>query len=184
MVVNATGATSAANTLAPGTYTVSGSDSDTSGDTGSWSFRLTVTPKLAPAISKLRVSPSRFAAQGRKVHGRCVELSKENNGDKPCQLSIRLQATYTLNVAVNVSFKLELKTTGRKVSGKCVKATPKNKHHSKCTLLASVHKTITRSGEARSNKFSFTGQLAAGTYELTVTPAGGRSQTVTFKVTG
>ena len=55
---------------------------------------------------------------------------------------------------------------------------------SDCTLLVSVHKTITRSGVAGSNKFRFTGKLAAGTYELTVTPAGGTSQTVTFKVTG
>ena len=61
---------------------------------------------------------------------------------------------------------------------------PQDKHHSKCMLLVSVHKTITRSGVVGSNKFSFTGMLAAGTYELTVTPAGGPSQTVTFKVTG
>ena len=184
VVVSSTGAIRAANTLAPGTYTVSGSDSDTAGDTGSWSFRLTVTPKRAPAVSKLRVSPRSFSAEGRKVHGGCVKLSKKNKRDKPCQLSIRLNATYTLNAAVNVSFKLALKTTGRKVSGKCVTATHKNKHHSTCTLLVSVHKTITRSGVAGSNKFSFTGQLAPGTYELTVTPAGGTSQTVTFKVTG
>ena len=64
VVVSSTGAISAANTLAPGTYTVGGSDSDTAGDTGSWSFRLTVTPKLAPAVSKLRVLPRRFSQRG------------------------------------------------------------------------------------------------------------------------
>ena len=48
----------------------------------------------------------------------------------------------------------------------------------------SVHKKITRSGVARSNKFSFTGQLAAGTYELTRDPGGRQAETVTFKVTG
>src|SRR6185312_4628096 len=34
---------SAASSLAPGIYTVSGTDSDTAGDTGTWSFTLTVS---------------------------------------------------------------------------------------------------------------------------------------------
>jgi hypothetical protein len=51
-----------------------------------------------------------------------------------------------------------------------------------CTLLVSVHKTIPRSGVAGSNRFSLTGQLAAGTYQLTATPARGTAQTVTFRV--
>jgi hypothetical protein len=46
VVVDSSGAISAANSLAPGTYTVGGSDSDTVGDTGSWSFTLTVMPGI------------------------------------------------------------------------------------------------------------------------------------------
>ncbi len=42
MVVGSSGAMSAAATLAPGVYTVSGTDSDTSGDSGTWTFTLTV----------------------------------------------------------------------------------------------------------------------------------------------
>ena len=141
-----------------------------------------VAPK--PAVSRLSVSPRRFSAAGRKVHGRCVKLSKENQGDKACQLSIKLKATYTLNTPVTVSFKLSLQTTGRKVSGRCVKATRRNKHHAKCPRLVSVHKTIPRSGVAGSNSFSLTGKLAAGTYQLTATPAGSTSQTVKFRVIG
>ena len=141
-------------------------------------------PPQAPAISKLRVSPRKSSAAGRKVHGRCVKLSKKNTADKPCQLSIKLKATYTLNTPAKVSFKLALKKAGRNVSGKCVKATHKNKHHSQCTLLLTVHRNTTRSGVARSNKFSFTGKFAAGTYELIATPAGVMAETVTFKVTG
>ncbi len=45
--VSSTGAISAPGTLAVGTYTVSGTDSDTFGDTGSWSFTLTVTARGA-----------------------------------------------------------------------------------------------------------------------------------------
>jgi PKD repeat protein len=137
-----------------------------------------------PAVSGLRVSPRTFAAAGRKLHGKCIRPSKKNKRDKACQLSIKLNATYTLNAAANVTFKLALQRSGRKVSGKCVKATRKNKHHSKCTLLVSVQKTFTRSGVAGSNKFSFARKLAAGTYELTAAPASGTPQTVTFRVTG
>jgi hypothetical protein len=132
----------------------------------------------------LRVSPHTFSAVGRKLRGKCVTPSKRNKRDNTCQLSIKLNATYTLNAAADVSFRLALQTSGRKVNGKCVKATRKNKHHSKCTLLASVDKTVTRSGVVGSNTFSFTGKLAAGTYELTASMAGGTAQTVTFRVAG
>jgi YVTN family beta-propeller protein len=135
-----------------------------------------------PAVSKLSVSPRKFSAAGRNEHGTCVRPSKTNKGDKACQLSIKLKATYGLNTAATVSFKLSLATTGRKVRGKCVKAPLKNKHKPTCTLLFGVHRTITRAGVAGSNQFSFTGKLATGTYELTVTPAGGTAQSVTFRV--
>jgi hypothetical protein len=44
VVVGSTGAITAATSLAPGTYTVSGTDHDTNGDTGTWGFALTVNP--------------------------------------------------------------------------------------------------------------------------------------------
>jgi sugar lactone lactonase YvrE len=44
VVVTSTGAISAATSLAPGTYTVSGTDTDTNGDTGTWNFTLTISP--------------------------------------------------------------------------------------------------------------------------------------------
>jgi hypothetical protein len=46
VVVNSTGVISAATSLTPGTYTVGGGDSDTNGDTGTWSFALTVNPAV------------------------------------------------------------------------------------------------------------------------------------------
>jgi len=137
----------------------------------------------APTISGLSV-PRKVSAAGRKVHGRCVKPRKKNKAGKACQLSIKLKATYTLNAAVAVSFQLSRKATGRKVSGKCRNPTRKNRHRAKCTLLVSVQKTVTRSGVVGSNSFSFTGKLAAGTYQLTATPAGGTSKTVTFRLTG
>ena len=138
----------------------------------------------APPVNlTLSASTRKLSAAGRKVNGRCVKLSKKNKAGRRCQLSIKLKATYALSAPATVRFRLALKTTGRKVSGKCVKATRKNKHHSKCTLL-SVQKTITRSGVAGSNNFSFTGKLAAGTYQLTASPPGAAPETVTLRVTG
>ncbi len=143
-----------------------------------------VSPPPPPALSKLRVSPSTFKAAGHKVHGRCVTATSKNKRAKSCLLATKLKATYTLSAAAKVSFKLALKTTGRKVRGRCVKATRKNKHAAKCTLLVGVRKTITRPAATGSNTFSFTGTLAAGTYQLTGTPAGGSARTVSFRVVG
>ena len=44
VVATSTGAISAATSLAQGTYPVSGGESDINGDTGAWTFTLTVTP--------------------------------------------------------------------------------------------------------------------------------------------
>jgi hypothetical protein len=44
VVVSSSGAISASAALAPGIYTVSGTDADSNGDTGTWAFTLNVTP--------------------------------------------------------------------------------------------------------------------------------------------
>jgi hypothetical protein len=48
VVVNATGAISAAPATAPGSYAVSGTEFDTNGNIGTWSFTLTVNPSGPP----------------------------------------------------------------------------------------------------------------------------------------
>jgi len=57
VVVSNTGAISAATALAPGTYTVSGSETDTNGDTGTWVFSLTVG-QSSQAITFTSTPPS------------------------------------------------------------------------------------------------------------------------------
>src|SRR6202034_2030846 len=52
VAVSSSGAISAATTLAPGTYTVGGTDSDTTGDSGSWSFSLTVNPPATVTLTQ------------------------------------------------------------------------------------------------------------------------------------
>jgi hypothetical protein len=48
VVVTANGGISAAGSLTPGSYAVSGTDSDTSGDSGTWTFTLSVVPTSTP----------------------------------------------------------------------------------------------------------------------------------------
>ena len=52
VVVTASGAISAAASLAPGIYAVSGTDSDTMGDTGTWGLALTIALPL-PAVTQI-----------------------------------------------------------------------------------------------------------------------------------
>ena len=51
VVATSTGAISAATSLAQGTYPVSGGESDINGDTGAWTFTLTVTPMAKSPVS-------------------------------------------------------------------------------------------------------------------------------------
>jgi hypothetical protein len=120
--------------------------------------RTRAAPK--PALSSLRVSPGRFSAAGRRVHGRCAKPTRRTRREKPCRRPIRLRATYMLNAAVTVSLTLVRKATGRKV------------------------RSITDSGFGGSNSITFTAKLAAGTHELTATPEGGAPRTARLKVTG
>jgi hypothetical protein len=57
VVVSRTGAISAATSLAPGTYTVGGGDSDTNDDTGTWTFSL-VVGKASQTITFTSTAPS------------------------------------------------------------------------------------------------------------------------------
>ncbi len=49
--VSSSGVVSAPATLGTGSYTVSGTDTDTFGDNGTWSYKLTVNPAVAPVVT-------------------------------------------------------------------------------------------------------------------------------------
>jgi hypothetical protein len=141
-----------------------------------------------PVLSGLGVSPKKFSLAGRKVKGKCVKPTKQNNGNKHCKRPIKLKISYSLNTAAGVTFTLKRKVPGRKVRGKCVKQTQKNKNKKKCTLVKKVKGSITRSSTAGANTFTFNGKigghkLGPGTYQLIAIPAGGKPQQVTFKIT-
>ena len=144
-------------------------------------------PPSKPAISSLRVSPMSFSLAGRRVNGRCVKPTRQNNGNKHCRRPRTLRISYTLNVAATVILMLKRQAAGRKVNGRCVKPTTGNHTHRKCARLVNVPGTLTLAGQAGANQSSFNGkigghQLGSGAYQLTATPAGGISSTVTFKI--
>ncbi len=51
VIINTSGAISSATNLSPGTYTVGGTMADTSGDSGTWTFSLTVSSFISPPAS-------------------------------------------------------------------------------------------------------------------------------------
>jgi hypothetical protein len=145
-------------------------------------------PPAKPAISSLRVTPKSFSLAGRRVNGRCVKPTRQNNGNKLCRRPSTLRISYTLNVAATVTLTLKRQVAGRKVNGGCVKPTTKNGKHTKCTRLVNVPGTLTLAGQAGANQSTFNGeigghQLGPGAYQLIATPAGGSSSTITYKIT-
>lgn len=144
--------------------------------------------KRPPAISSLRISPKSFSFAGRRVNGRCVKPTRQNNANKHCRRPSTLRISYTLSVAATVTLTLKRQVAGRKVNGRCVKPTKQNRKHGKCTRLVNVPGTLTLAGQSGANQSTFNGkigrhQLGPGAYQLIATPAGGSSSTVTFKIT-
>jgi hypothetical protein len=87
-VVDSTGGILASTSLAPGSYVVSGTDSDTNGDTGTWSFDLTISPALvtpppsAPSSSLSPPSPPSGATSSQNCSsssatGDCIATNDE-----------------------------------------------------------------------------------------------------------
>jgi hypothetical protein len=156
---------------------------------GDRTFTTAPASQPSPSLSGLRVAPQKLSITGRKVNGKCVKPTKKNGSDTRCSRAIELKISYTLNVADTVTFTLTHTAPGRRVNGKCVKPTIKNKHDKKCTRLIGVHGQLVETGNAGANSFSFNGKiggrkLAPGTYQLTATPTGGNSRSVTFTIVG
>jgi len=58
LVVSGTGQVASTGTLEVGTYSIFGSAEDTSGNTGTWLFTLTVDPSIVSAVSVVPVTPA------------------------------------------------------------------------------------------------------------------------------
>jgi hypothetical protein len=142
---------------------------------------------LLPVISNVRMSPYKLSISGRQVNGKCVKPTNKNNSSKHCLREITLKISYMLNGGDTVTFTFKRTAPGRQVNGKCVEPTNKNNLKKKCTRLISVNRKVVQTGKAGANSFSWNGKvgghkLGPGTYQLTATPAGGKSQIVTFTI--
>jgi hypothetical protein len=109
VAVSSSGAVSTSGTLPAGTCTVSGSDSDTFGDSGTWRFTLTVTPvsitqKAPKSGTTTKAASSAFTSQ--------LETSDQNSAvsfvtsSRPCGLEVSSSGA--------------ISTTGTLPNGSCV----------------------------------------------------------------
>jgi hypothetical protein len=105
VVVTSTGAISAATSLAPGTYTVTGTDSDTKGDTGTWSFTLTVT-----ANKLIQVTPTTATTTPGKAFTGQLEVSGSHGTVSYAQSTGAPQLTVSSSGAVSASATLTVGT--------------------------------------------------------------------------
>jgi hypothetical protein len=163
------------------------------GDSSGHGQGLLLTESIEPKLSALRVSPRRFVLAGRTVGRRCVNPTRENNRDRPCQRPIKLTISYTLSATATVIFTLKQQVPGRDVNRRCVEPTRQNEEQRNCTRLVSVHGKIVRSGNTGANDFTFTGmivghKLGPGSYQLTATPntagSAGAPESLRFTLVG
>jgi hypothetical protein len=146
-------------------------------------------PGGSTSLSGLNISPHQVSIAGRKVKGQCVKPTKKNRQHKSCRRPIKLKISYSLNIAATVRFTIALNAPGRRVSGHCLKPTKKNRKKPHCTRAVPVPGSITQSGKAGVNRFTFNGtigghSLGPGSYVLTATPSGGKPRTTTFAIAG
>jgi major membrane immunogen (membrane-anchored lipoprotein) len=109
LTVSPSGAISTTGTLAVGKYTVAGKDSDPDGDTGSWTFTLTVT---AGTITQTAASKTATTTAG-KSSTFTDHLEVTGNSDKPVSY-----VTTTTSPALSVSSSGAIKTTGTLAAGR------------------------------------------------------------------
>ena len=127
------------------------------------------SPVGAARVVSLSLRPSRFRVPKRTT-GRAATILYSL--DKP--------ATTTLGV--------ERAGPGRRAGGRCVKPSRHNRKGRKCTRYVRLEGQLTDAGESGPNALAWNGRLgrsalAAGSYRLSATPAGGKPRTAKFRVT-
>jgi hypothetical protein len=136
-----------------------------------------------PVLTKIgseRLAPSSFPAA---PSGPSAVSAKRKYGTK---------VTYTLNQAASVRFTVTQAQSGRRGSrGRCVAPTRRNRTARRCTRVVTLSGSFTRTGNAGTNTFRFTGRIGGkrlkpGTYKLVATPKAngqtGRPVSVTFHI--
>ncbi len=135
---------------------------------------------VVPAISSLKLSPSRFHAASKG--STLIPLGKAAKRVVGSRLS------FTLNMPAVVSVTILKRVSGVRKSGRCV--APKPAHggrQRRCIRLVAAGKPLKIKAVAGANALGFTARvegrrLRAGSYLLEARPAGGSSARVAFRV--
>jgi streptogramin lyase len=151
----------------------------------------TTAPALAPssppvlaalnAISRLKISPSRFRAAPKGASVQAAATTRPRYGAR---------VSFNLLRATSVRFTVVWLAPGRQPSehGACVKPTRRNRKARACTRPVVLHGGFTRAGRQGANALRFSGRLAShklapGRYELFATPSlSGRLRSVHFGI--
>ena len=100
ITVSSTGAVSAPSTLQTGTYTASGSDSDGTGATGSWSFTLNVHPSTVASLVVTPATATIAAGQSQTYTVEGFDSSGDDLGDVTASSSFAIGPDGSCNGAV------------------------------------------------------------------------------------
>ena len=134
-----------------------------------------------PRLSKVKLTPKRFAVSGKKTAKVAAGISKKKGKKAKKGTKIR----FRLDTNARVTVRIDRKTKGRKVKGKCRKASSKNKSKKKCQRYSKAGKLVRKNLKPGARKINFSGRigkkkLKPGKYRASVTAynSGGSSKTV------
>ena len=149
------------------------------------------TPGPPPVLSKLRISPRRFAMLGHLHDGRCVTGRRTGHDRRPCRRAIALRVSYELSRAASVRFKVERVRAGRRVGRRCVAVTALDRRHKRCNRLLPAG-GVTLGGMPGVNEFVIRRrigghELSPSRFFLLATPIvdgkSGKPKRVSFQIT-
>ena len=167
ITVSSTGAVSAPLTLQAGTYTASGSDSDGTGATGSWSFTLNVQPSTVASLVVTPATATIAAGQSQTYTVEGFDSSGDDLGDVTASSSFVMGPNGTCNGAVCTATAADTAGGSHTVTvtdGSATKTVS-------LTVTAAAAKTLTATSGA--NQAAMTGAAFALPLAATVTDAFG-----------
>src|SRR5579875_1582495 len=180
-------------------FSVAVFDAGPPAQTASASLSITVSTPAAPTprLSRLRVSPSRVSAAGRRVGRRCEAITRRDRHRRHCLRTVRLSVRSHLSMAASVRLTAVRELSGRDVRHglvlRCQAPTRRNRHDRRCVRTKPVagHQTLRFAAGTHTVRVdaAFAGHpLRPGTYRLRLVPSAdrrrGRAVTATITITG
>ena len=154
----------------PGRYVASVTSTDALGNSSTAQRAVVITDTAAPALTRLRMSPTRFRAARR---GPSITSA------------VGSRVTYRLSEPARMRFQVERATRGRLVRGRCRRETARNRSRRRCTRYVRLRGSFSHRGREGANSLRFRGRLRGrtirrGRYRLVARatdPSGNHSRT-------